>query len=117
MQKIAKNKGKITGKHTILDDFRSKIKRGSQVLYITKADMDNPFYYSNHHFVVVDVMHEDVSLLEPKDSMYYGEKIVKVTVKLWNGRESYTTKNYDKLLDITKQLPKSKHKRLPKDKK
>jgi hypothetical protein len=111
---VAKKKGKITGGHTTTDDLRSKIKKGSQVLYITKADMSNPFYYSCCRYVVVDVFHKDISHLEPKGSAYRGSKVIEVIIHLWDGHSLTKTKHYDKLLDMTKQIPKSRHIKIPK---
>jgi hypothetical protein len=107
-------KGKITGGHTVTDSMGSKIKKGSQVLYLPKSAMSPPCYFNCHHYVVVDVLQEDVSHLEPKNSIYYGDTIVKISVKLWDGNDITTIKNYDKLLDLTKQIPKSRHKKIPK---
>ena len=67
-----------------------------------------------HHYVVVDIIHEDVSHLEPKDSMYKGDTVIKESVKLWDGHSLTTTRHTDKLLDMTKQIPKSRHKKIPK---
>jgi len=111
---MAKKKGKITGGHTVKDDLRSKIKKGSQVLYLPKSAMDNPCYFSCHHYVVVDVFHKDISHLEPKGSIYAGDTIIEESVHLWDGHSLTKIKHTDKLLDVTKQIPKSKHKKIPK---
>jgi len=89
----------------IQDAFGQKITKGSQVLFITKADAGNPFYYSCCNYVVQDIIEKDLS---KKGDRY---RTVDVVVVLWDGHRITKTRKHDRLLKINKLLPRNSHSR------
>ena len=92
--------------HTVVDNLHQEIKRGDYVLFLTRPDLCNPFYYNNHIFRVAEVRHIQTG------EKYGGRPVIEVVVFLWNGRQLSRTRCDDRLLKVNKLLPRDSYCRM-----